>query len=440
MKSSEPSVSVILSTIKSADEQSALYFAKQAENLLSGSGVTRNVPLAIEKYREAASFGSSTAQFNLGVFFAKGLRLAQDGIDLKEDQKQAVKYFLQAADQKNPEALYNLAVHYEHGRGVKRNMELALSYYRQSADLGCPNAQNNLGTLYARGLVAAKDGIDLEPNQELAVKYYQQAAAKKHPRALYNLGLHYESGLGTTTKSMQAALDCYQQAAALGNASAKARLGYFYDFGLSMDKNGVDLKQDQELAFKYFQEAAEKDNLLALGQTAIHYQRGVGTQRDMKKALAYFQRAAALGNAGAQNNLGILYDAGLSLEKDGVELKEDKKQAFEYFKQSAQQHDSAGVYNLASCFESGIGTTKNISQALILYQEADSLGHPDAKVAVAELSKTLAQSRDLTSTSRSPGSSGATSTIFSKPTTTSLNATSSEELPKQQTAKLAMSV
>lgn len=56
---------------------------------------------------------------------------------------------LQAAEQGNAAAQYNLGAMYYKGQGVRRDDAEVVRWYRQAAEQGLAQAQNNLGVMYA---------------------------------------------------------------------------------------------------------------------------------------------------------------------------------------------------------------------------------------------------------------------------------------------------
>jgi TPR repeat protein len=93
------------------------------------------------------------AQVNLGVLYAGGAEGAP------QDEKEAVRWFRLAAEQKNASAQFNLGVMYYTGEGVPQNIEEAARWFRQAAEQGKAVAQYNLGALYGNGLGVPKDCV-----------------------------------------------------------------------------------------------------------------------------------------------------------------------------------------------------------------------------------------------------------------------------------------
>ena len=62
------------------------------------------------------------------------------------------KEMLQAAEQGNADAQFNLGVMYNNGQGVRQDYTQAVQWYRKAAEQGDAKAQYNLGAMYANGL------------------------------------------------------------------------------------------------------------------------------------------------------------------------------------------------------------------------------------------------------------------------------------------------
>lgn len=100
----------------------------------------------------------------------------QMGIEsvLKGDFNVAVEHFRLSSSHQHPAGIFNLALCYEQGVGVKRNMKTAR-------------------------------------------KLYEVASGFCHAKAFYNLGVFHAQGLGGFTKSFNNAKKCFEKAADLGN-------------------------------------------------------------------------------------------------------------------------------------------------------------------------------------------------------------------------------
>ena len=102
-----------------------------------------NVP-DFKETLQAAEQGNAQAQFNLGLRYAKG-----QGI--RQDYAQAVQWYRKAAEQGVAKAQYNLGLMYDQGQGVRQDDVQAVQWYRKAAEQGFAQAQYNFGVMYAKG-------------------------------------------------------------------------------------------------------------------------------------------------------------------------------------------------------------------------------------------------------------------------------------------------
>jgi hypothetical protein len=86
----------------------------------------------------------------------------------------------------------------------RANLETALKVWMEAAQQGDPEAQVTVGEIYERGL-------GTEPNYEAAAIWYQKAADQGYSRGLFNLGTLYELGRGVEQDKLKA-LNLYRQA------------------------------------------------------------------------------------------------------------------------------------------------------------------------------------------------------------------------------------
>ena len=85
--------------------------------------------LQLRELRLAADQGDASAQFNLGLMYAKGWGVPQvnlglmyvKGWGIPQDDAEAVRWYRLAADQSHADAQYNLGVRYANGEGVPQD-------------------------------------------------------------------------------------------------------------------------------------------------------------------------------------------------------------------------------------------------------------------------------------------------------------------------------
>lgn len=98
------------------------------------------------------------------------------------------------------------------------------------------------------------------------------------------------------------------------------------------------LKNQFDLTFQKYYEAAQCENAEAMNLLANLYRDGRGVQRDYREALFWYEKSAALGDPFAGYGAGKMYERGLGVERDI-----DK--ARKYFAMSAEKgHTTAALY------------------------------------------------------------------------------------------------
>ena len=113
----------------------------------------------------------------------------------KKQINKSIQLFQKVAS--NPEssyqdkAIFNLAVIYDNGYGVRTDKTKALYYYNIASDMNNEFAMYNLGWMYQVGENLNKDAVR-------AFELYTKSADKGHPQATFNLANMYYSGEGTT--------------------------------------------------------------------------------------------------------------------------------------------------------------------------------------------------------------------------------------------------
>ncbi len=101
----------------------------------------------------------------------------------------ALRWYGQAAKAGDARAQYLLAVRYEKGIGVDKDLAKAATWYGKAAERGHKEAQFKLATMLARGEGVPKD-------LKAALKWYQSAAESGLAAAQYNLGVALLNGSG----------------------------------------------------------------------------------------------------------------------------------------------------------------------------------------------------------------------------------------------------
>ena len=130
-----------------------------------------------------AASGDVQAQCLLGFAYHRGSSFNQD-------DGEAAKWLLKAADAGVPLAQAELGYFYESGAGVQQSDFEAVKWYRKSAQQGVDKAENNLGNMYFAG----RGGMPR--SSEEAATWFRKAAEQGLAAAQTNLGMLYRLGEG----------------------------------------------------------------------------------------------------------------------------------------------------------------------------------------------------------------------------------------------------
>lgn len=97
------------------------------------------------------------------------------------------------------------------------NYNEAIEHFRMSSSSNNASACFNLALLYEQGLGVQKD-------LNIAMKLYLMAAEQGHDKSMYNIGVYFARGLGGAKRSFKKAKQYFERAASYGNADAKEAL------------------------------------------------------------------------------------------------------------------------------------------------------------------------------------------------------------------------
>lgn len=105
----------------------------------------------------------------------------------------------------------------------------------------------------------------------------------------------------------------------------------------SLYYNGIGVEKNNEKAFRYYLQAAEKDEPMAMNNVGVFYFNGIAIKKDKVKAVKWFRRAAKHGNTIAMNTMAALYMQGNTVNKDQTAAKS-------FYKKAAKLGNSVAMY------------------------------------------------------------------------------------------------
>lgn len=130
--------------------------------------------------------------------------------------EKAIATFRRAAEQDDPESLYNLGCVYFHGLETEKDLEKSFEYFKQAADKNFPQAIASVALAYELGLGVEKDASE-------ALRQWRRGALRNEPSAMVKTA-RFERETGNYEK----AFDLLRRAAKLGNGEAYFQLSASY--------------------------------------------------------------------------------------------------------------------------------------------------------------------------------------------------------------------
>jgi hypothetical protein len=253
-----------------------------------------------------------------------------------EEMAAVVALWRGAGEQGKAEALNNLGLLHERGRGVPQSDAEAARLYGQAADLGLAGAQYNLGFLFDQGR-----GVARQSNHD-AARLYRLAADQGFAPAQANLGHFFEHGFGVPRNLVEAAR-LYGLAADQGLAEARYSLGKLCGHGQPFLEGGGgegsggggdggpmgsdEVAPEQSppptptaaaaaATAAAAAAAATTPRASEVAASPSRLQRGGAGPRADPDAVAFFEAGVAIGDPEAMERLGRLLADGRGLPKD----------------------------------------------------------------------------------------------------------------------------
>ena len=128
---------------------------------------TPNYQLVLRNLSASVRRGDGRAAWALYTWY-------RDGFKVEKNLVHAIELLKRAADTGLPEALFDLAVHYECASGVRRNLREAFVCYLRAALVGNTQSIHEIGRCYYYGIGVRRD-------RKIAVIWLKRA---------YELGIH----------------------------------------------------------------------------------------------------------------------------------------------------------------------------------------------------------------------------------------------------------
>ena len=331
---------------------------------------------------------------------------------------QAVTFLEEAADEKEPDAMFLLAEMNFYGNYTHpRNYTEAFRRYHELASLnGNSSAQHMIGFMYATGL-----GGSIGRDQSKALLYHTFAAKGGNTKAQMTIGYRHHTGVGTPRNCNQAAF-WYKQVADKAIAFSRSgppggqvlqkdaykiadELGGVYGEGASVVSSGVyankagpnsDAHADFDDVLEYLDLMSRKGDLKAtfsLGR--LHYEGSRTMRRNLKIARAYFMTVARKywqkDGSIREEDQGIAkiaskaagYIGRMFLRGEGMDQSYEK--ALTWFRRGVANGDALCQYELGLMHLHGLGVRKDPMLAGDYFKESANQDFASAQVNMGQL-------------------------------------------------------
>lgn len=394
--------------IKSAEQGNKYAYYCLGICYIRGIGVELDYSKAQENFIKSADLGYCEAQYGAATQLL--------GSAQKNKIDAGLKYLRSAAALGHIEAKAYLGYAYLRGLGVEKNVEYGLKTIQDCYKAGSASAAVDLAELYIKGellpknvdegmtilekeckveknypaklflatyLLEGKNGIKKDVPK--AVKLLK-SAAKGNGAALHLLGIMFDQGMYSFTINEERAFNYYKQAAEKDFADSCTAVGIWYMKGLKpvikdLDKARYWLKKGNDLGDESagwylldqenFEHAAQKggpDMQYVLGARCGD---GIGCKLNIPLSIKLFEMSADQGDPRAASAFGRILT-----EPNSPEYKEyvDYDKGIKYLNLAVEKEDLRAIDHLGFLYLNGLGVEKNPQKAIELYQKAADLG------------------------------------------------------------------
>ena len=321
-----------------------------------------------------AKAGDAVAQNTVGVWYYTG----KDSI--KQDYKQALQWWARSAKQENVDAIGNMAMSYQLGRGTEKDSAMAVKLYQTAIKKGnkdiIPQHEKivkNTKSVFSSLLLhdCYFKGVGVKKDLKQATAYQEIAAEGGHEQSQFSIALHYLNG-----KQADKAVKWFKKAASQGNVGAI----YYYGY---LKFNGMGTTQDKAGGIKYLELASKKGFPMADYQLGKIHLEGDGVEKDASKAFEYIRKAAFNGIVDAKWELGTMYQKGEGVAQDfflsAQWMAEGAQTTHKKDFENLIKEDSDGVFSLYLKGLRQFYVDNNYDAAVNYFNKVDKAKDPEGK-------------------------------------------------------------
>ncbi len=223
---------------------------------------------------QGCTAGNGLACTRLGVYYEKGLGVAQD-------LPRAAELFSKSCNEGNAKGCFNFGISYKSGKGVKQDYPRAAALFSQSCNGGYAEGCDVLAIMNALGIGLAKDA-------SRAAALYSRACDGGSIDGCTNLGIDYMTGNGVGRDDSRAAT-LLSKGCDGGDADGCSSLGSLYYVG-----RGV--AADHSRAAALYSKACDGGDADGCSLLGLLYSAGDGVQQDSEKARQLANKGCSMGD------------------------------------------------------------------------------------------------------------------------------------------------
>jgi TPR repeat protein len=253
--------------------------------------------------------------------------------------------------------------------GIPSEVERGLAEAREAAVRECDRLAASPDDATRPGGIDGVAFKDISAAQAVPTCRAALAVRPNDARVALQLGraLQKKGGADAQAEAMR----WYRNAAEAGNQVAMASLGDVYAYGWGVTK-------DEAEALRWYRKSAEGGSASAMANLGHKLQYGWGITKDETEAVRWFRKAADAGFPGAMISMGNMY-------RDGKGITKDEAEAVRWYRSAADTGDATGLFMMARVYLDGRGVTKDETQAASWFRKAAGAGSAGAMGYLADM-------------------------------------------------------
>ena len=233
-------------------------------------------------------------------------------------------------------------------------------------------------------------GLNVEQNVPKGIALIVLAANAGSAKAMIEVGAMYSSGFGRILSSdyqegdeVDLALYWYEKAAEAGEKELAAAAISTDAFSYFLGSEDGFIQEDDAVALRYFQKAAEYGDPDAINMMVAFYSYGFGVEQDPGKALELGSSLAEKGNAEALYSLEDYAYAYYAGTKEGIDI--NFNTAFSYYSKLTEFGNERAMYNVGLLYEFGLGVASDHAKAVEWITKSRDAGYEPAEELLVQL-------------------------------------------------------